>query len=220
MSPERNASGWKDTGVFDQGSSGQLPPKEAGKHRWIVATSHTVTEQQAQHGASGTVDVYLDHENRLQIDLGCIDCEQPYLLVKDQPCPAGDEWFQELWSQPSPPQDPTILHAESSPAGSGGQPTQETLKDKVVLMDSCGVSLVMAGQHAEPEDARPFMAISLLGRVNKSQNYVHHLYFADPSMVGLILAQLISMAGALGPEVGEAYDRRVEELKADKQWPE
>lgn len=79
-------------GVYDQGRTASLPPKQPGKHRWILTCSYVVTEESVRGEMDGTGESYLDHETRFAMGLGCWDCEQPYPdITPDTICPAN-EW--------------------------------------------------------------------------------------------------------------------------------
>lgn len=72
----------------------KVPAKQPGVHRWQVAMAHYMTPEQAAafDGRSESSPVLLDASSVMFAGLGCIDCEQEYRDVVDQPCPAGDEW--------------------------------------------------------------------------------------------------------------------------------
>ena len=81
-------------GAYDQGSAATLPPKVAGRHRWIITAAYLVTEEsvaneeRAQAEGSFTPS-FLDHETRFALNLGCWDCEQPWPEIKaGSRCPA------------------------------------------------------------------------------------------------------------------------------------
>lgn len=70
----------------------RLPKKERGKHRWIVLASFVISDE-AAHAANegGDQPAILDNENMWDISIGCIDCEEPYNMIRAIPCPAR-EW--------------------------------------------------------------------------------------------------------------------------------
>lgn len=81
------------------GGKGRLPPKVAGEHRWVAMATFTLTQGQARMAGVAGARVNLDEKNRLGVELGCIDCEEPYGAVKDQRC-EGDEYE---WRYPGEP---------------------------------------------------------------------------------------------------------------------
>lgn len=77
---------------YDQGAMGKPPDKVAGQHRWIVLATYVISNGQAAAAESGA-RVNLDHENRIGLHTGCLDCEGEYNEVKGKPCPAeGYDW--------------------------------------------------------------------------------------------------------------------------------
>jgi hypothetical protein len=74
-------------GGYDQGAIGKLPEKQTGRHRWIVITTYTITDGQAAAADAGA-RVNLDHENRIGIQVGCLDCEGEYHLIRTERCVA------------------------------------------------------------------------------------------------------------------------------------
>lgn len=79
-------------GGYDQGAAGRLPDKEPARHRWIVIATYSITPSQASAAGNGA-RVNLDHENRVGLHVGCLDCEGSYHLVRTEPCPAeGFDW--------------------------------------------------------------------------------------------------------------------------------
>jgi len=77
---------------YDQGCAGKPPAKVTGQHRWIVLATYTITNGQALAAESGSA-VHLDHENRIGMHTGCLDCEGEYHEVRGKPCPAeGYDW--------------------------------------------------------------------------------------------------------------------------------
>lgn len=87
---------WKDLAITDQGASGKLPPKQKGQHRWIATAVYTISDEDARAAHFRHRDVLLDHEVRLDVMIGCLDCEEPYTLARKVPCPAeGYDWYGE-----------------------------------------------------------------------------------------------------------------------------
>jgi hypothetical protein len=73
--------------VFDQGALGKLPDKEPGRHRWVVLATYTVPQTLLAAAMSGA-RVNLDHENRIGINAGCLDCEKPWADASGTRCDA------------------------------------------------------------------------------------------------------------------------------------
>lgn len=65
----------------------RLPEKVEGRHRWVLVTSYTVTDEEMANVAEG-IAVLMDEPHLLDVGPGCIDCEQPYSSVKGQRCKA------------------------------------------------------------------------------------------------------------------------------------
>lgn len=73
--------------------SGRLPEKQPGIHRWVAMATYTLTDGQARMAGVSGARVNLDSKNRLGVDIGCVDCEEPYGAVKNVRCPAeGFDW--------------------------------------------------------------------------------------------------------------------------------
>ena len=60
----------------------RLPPKEPGRHRWVVVSSFYLSQGAAASAVKGA-RVNLDHENMLDTHMGCIDCEEPWETAAD-----------------------------------------------------------------------------------------------------------------------------------------
>jgi hypothetical protein len=69
------------------GPEGQLPPKMAGRHRWIVLGTYTVTEGQARTIFAGDDIVALGPHNLVSTGIGCVDCELEWPV--EGSCTAG-----------------------------------------------------------------------------------------------------------------------------------
>jgi hypothetical protein len=84
------------------------PPKEQGRHRWIVTAAYTLTASQAAAAAAGAY-VELGPAMLIHLATGCLDCEQEYEACRLSPCPAGDSWG-------APPEAPKplagVVHSE------------------------------------------------------------------------------------------------------------
>lgn len=198
-------------GAFDSGGKAEPPEKKPGQHRWIALASYVLSDEQAAAATDNTDTVLLDHENRMMTALSCIDCEMPYEAVRDQPCEAEDEWAPEVPGV----SDPRQANTDAPPSGTG----EATMLDlsKVILLDSVGVQVVGASKAGETPNL--LLALSLMGRMNKMADVVHHLYFVQPRTVGMMMAQLTSITPAFADEVANAYGERAEQLSAEGKWP-
>lgn len=79
--------------VFEAKPHATPPPKEPGRHRWVVTCAYTVTDDIAATAEDAATVKFLDHENLIHIGIGCVDCEQALGFVQiGSYCPAGDEW--------------------------------------------------------------------------------------------------------------------------------
>lgn len=76
--------------MYDHGTAGTLPPKTAGRHRWVVVVSYTVSAADIAAAAAGR-PVHLDHENRLGVSTLCADCIADYRDAHGQPCSPDPE---------------------------------------------------------------------------------------------------------------------------------
>jgi hypothetical protein len=54
----------------------QLPPKRPGKHRWVASVAYVMSERAVSNARNPDITKLLDHENLLNIAIGCFDCEQ------------------------------------------------------------------------------------------------------------------------------------------------
>lgn len=64
----------------------ELPEKQHRRHRWIAMATYTVTEGEVLRVHVPGEQVILDETNLWDFQVGCIDCEQPYPIVKDRSC--------------------------------------------------------------------------------------------------------------------------------------
>jgi hypothetical protein len=70
----------------------RLPPKEPGRHRWIVVASYTLTDEEV-----GATTVVLDQAHLFSPpEVGCVDCERRYADCRTDPCEADDEWTEPM----------------------------------------------------------------------------------------------------------------------------
>lgn len=66
----------------------QLPAKQPGRHRWIGMAAYVLDDERAALGFAEGNRVVLRPADLWEFGVSCIDCEQPYPLVEDRPCPA------------------------------------------------------------------------------------------------------------------------------------
>lgn len=205
-------------GSTDSGAMGQLPAKVPGEHRWTAVAAYVLTSAQVQAGMTPDHPdpVLLDHESRLDIGISCWDCEMPYPLVHDQPC--GSE-AEDVPGVTDPAEDNL---AETPPIGVlpvVGVPQDDVAK--AILVDSVGTATIAGARREDFDnpDAKPMfrVALSLVGRQNRSTLLTHHMFMLDPEVVGLLMAQVLFYSQPLGPEVQEAFGRRMAELEAEHQ---
>lgn len=72
---------------------GRLTDKQPGLHRWVAMATYALTDGQARMAAVPGTRVNMTLDNMIGADYGCVDCEQPYELVKNDRCPAeGFDW--------------------------------------------------------------------------------------------------------------------------------
>jgi hypothetical protein len=202
------------TGVYDQGTGGRLPEKVPGQHRWVAVTAFTLSGDEVRE-AMGGKDVLLDHENRIELSVGCYDCEQEFEEAAPE-CPFNVRSESQIGGD-----DPRPLNVESDPVGSKpGKPDDELLDKVVTLVDGIGTQAYLTVSAGEEAVVEPRLLLSLVGKVNKRDIAVHHAYMLTPEIVGLLQAQLVAGAFAMGDagmqRVSAAFDERVNELSADE----
>lgn len=213
-------------GSTDSGSMGKLVRKVPGKHRWTAVAAYALTEEQAMAGMTENHPdpVLLDHELRMEVGISCWDCEMPYPMVHDQPCAAAaaDEPEQEDHEVPEVSEPAEVNLAGEPPIGV--PPTMDIPQadvTKAILVDSVGTAAVLAARREDVNDptATPDFRIvlSLVGRQNRSTLMTHHMFMLEPEVVGLLMAQLLFYSQPLGPEVQEAFGRRMAELEFEHQ---
>lgn len=79
--------------MYEARPHAQPPPKQPGRHRWIVTAAYTVNDDIAASAYDPATLKFLDHENLMYVGIGCVDCEQPLGQVEiGSFCPAGDDW--------------------------------------------------------------------------------------------------------------------------------
>lgn len=74
---------------FRLGTTVDLPTKLPGRHRWILSSAFTITDEQARVAHEGVSSVLMGPDNLLSFGVGCWDCEQVYQEAFTDPCP-GD----------------------------------------------------------------------------------------------------------------------------------
>lgn len=71
-----------------------LPPKEPGRHRWMVVAAWIVDETVAAEAMDRTKRHVMDNSTLLEIGVACYDCEQPLgdgrpgTITTSSTCPA------------------------------------------------------------------------------------------------------------------------------------
>ncbi len=66
-----------------------IPAKVPGRHRWILSTAYTVTDQEAHEAHEGVSKVLMGPERLIGFGVGCWDCCRAYRQCVAEPCP-GD----------------------------------------------------------------------------------------------------------------------------------
>lgn len=54
----------------------ELPEKEPGKHRWVASVAYVLSQKTVESANDAKTAKFLDHENMLNIAIGCWDCER------------------------------------------------------------------------------------------------------------------------------------------------
>lgn len=66
-----------------------LPTKVSGQHRWLAFVTYSLTDEEAETAmTSGGEKVMLDERRRIDVMVGCWDCEGTYGDGRGKPCPA------------------------------------------------------------------------------------------------------------------------------------
>lgn len=55
---------------------GELPEKVPGKHRWIATAAYSLSQEMAEAADDESKIKLLDHENMIDLAIGCWDCEK------------------------------------------------------------------------------------------------------------------------------------------------
>ena len=76
-----------------------------------------------------------------------------------------------------------------------------------VLLDSSLVTLV-----GSPGDPKPYLAMLLEGRINKTTERARNLYLMNEDGAAALVSELIALAHRIGPEFGERLMGRVRHL--------
>lgn len=67
----------------------ELPAKIPGQHRWIASAMYSMSERAIASAWDPDTMKYLDHENLVDVLIGCWDCEQPIGQIEaGSHCPA------------------------------------------------------------------------------------------------------------------------------------
>lgn len=78
-----------------------------------------------------------------------------------------------------------------------------------VLLDSSVVTLV-----GSPGDPKPYLAMLLEGRINKTTDRARNLYLMNEDGAAALVAELLALAHRIGPEFGQRFTARMEHLIA------
>ncbi len=63
-----------------------LPAKVPGRHRWILSTAYTVTDEEARTADEGVRQVLMGTHNIVSYGIGCWDCEKVYSVAVTEAC--------------------------------------------------------------------------------------------------------------------------------------
>ncbi len=67
----------------------ELPDKQPGEHRWIATAAWVLKPEHVAGAHDPDVLKFMDHENLMELGIGCWDCEQPLGAIQlDSRCPA------------------------------------------------------------------------------------------------------------------------------------
>lgn len=55
---------------------GDLPEKVPGKHRWVATAAYSLPQEMAEAADDESKIKLLDHENMIDLAIGCWDCEK------------------------------------------------------------------------------------------------------------------------------------------------
>lgn len=97
--------------VFARRRTVQRPPKITGMHRWIALSWHHITQAQAlslSRGARFNPSI----DDRLAVEVGCLDCQGTWAAAGEHPCPAPA--IEDVPAEPAPP-DPVPVDPPTSP---------------------------------------------------------------------------------------------------------
>jgi len=64
----------------------ELPPKQPGRHRWILSSGYVVTPEEAHLAHEGVSAVLMGADRLLSYGIGCWDCEELYDTAVSRPC--------------------------------------------------------------------------------------------------------------------------------------
>lgn len=76
-----------------------------------------------------------------------------------------------------------------------------------VLLDHSTVSLV-----GSPNEPRPYLAVLLEGRINKTADRARNLYLMNEDGAAALVTELLSLAHRIGPEFGHRFTARLQHL--------
>ncbi len=66
-----------------------VPPKREREHRWIALVTYTLSQEEIDAAARGE-KMLLDEWNRVDANIGCLDCQEPYEAASGRPCEAEE----------------------------------------------------------------------------------------------------------------------------------
>ena len=95
-------------------------------------------------------------------------------------------------------------------AGPGGPHDADSViidSHNAVLLDHSTVSLV-----GSPGEPRPYLAVLLEGRVNKTSDRARNLYLMNEDGAAALVTELIALAHRIGPEFGCRFTARLKHL--------
>jgi hypothetical protein len=95
-------------------------------------------------------------------------------------------------------------------AGPGGPHDRNAViidPTNAVLLDHSTVSLV-----GSPNEPRPYLAVLLEGRINKTTDRARNLYLMNEDGAAALVTELLSLAHRIGPEFGHRFTARLQHL--------
>src|SRR4051794_9117782 len=82
-----------------------------------------------------------------------------------------------------------------------------------VLLDSSVVTLM-----GSPGDPKPYLAMLLEGRINKTTDRARNLYLMNEDGAAALVTELLALAHRIGPEFGARFTARLEHLLETKSF--